>query len=94
MAMTQNPTYEGIYRERCASGANDFPAEMIDAGANAYPEVAADYNYYQEGLNSGFDYLLYGYWHQSYGRAATEATLQRTYPRPFLVDAEAGVEPC
>jgi ubiquinone/menaquinone biosynthesis C-methylase UbiE len=58
--------------------------------ASAYPEEAADYDYYQEALKSGFDYLVYGYWHQSYARLATEATLQRTYMRPFLVDAGGG----
>ena len=92
MAMTQDTDFvsDRMHPEDSASGANDLPPKMMDSIAKAYPEAAADYNYYQEGLNSGFDYLLYGYWHQSYGRAATDATLQRTYPRPFLVDAGGG----
>ena len=39
----------------------------------AYPSEAADYDYYEEGLKNGFDYLLYGYWHQSYAKAVNEA---------------------
>src|SRR5271169_5767590 len=63
---------------------------MIDDIAKAYPEAAADYDYYKEGLKAGFDYLVYGYWHQSYAKAVTEATLQQTYPHPVLVDAGGG----
>ncbi len=32
------------------------------------PSEAAEYDYLEEALKSGLDYLLYGYWHQSYAK--------------------------
>ncbi len=50
-----------------------------------------EYNqdYYEEHKEAGLDYLQYGYWHSSYAKMVTEATLQNTYSEPFVVDAGA-----
>jgi SAM-dependent methyltransferase len=62
-------------------------------GSNLMPQdalTALDYTgsqYYDEHKAVGLDYLGHGYWHQSYARMVTEATLQDTYDRPFFFDA-------
>ena len=45
-----------------------------------------DEKYYQEHLAAGLDYLGHGFWHDSYAAMVSEATLQATYPDPFVVD--------
>ena len=46
-----------------------------------------DDQYYREHADAGLDYLKYDHWQKSYAAMVTEATLQSTYPNPFVVDA-------
>ena len=46
-----------------------------------------DEQYYKEHADVGLNYLKYDYWQKSYSAMVTEATLQSTYPDPFVVDA-------
>jgi SAM-dependent methyltransferase len=43
-------------------------------------------DYYKEHKDAGLDYLVYGFWHESYAWMVTEITLQSDYARPVLVD--------
>ena len=51
--------------------------------------TAVTYNeqYYKEHKDAGLDYLVHGFWHQSYAAMVSEATLQSTYADPFIIDA-------
>ena len=53
------------------------------------PLTALNYDeqYYREHADAGLDYLVHGYWHQSYAAMVTESTLQSTYADPFIIDA-------
>jgi ubiquinone/menaquinone biosynthesis C-methylase UbiE len=42
--------------------------------------------YYTEHKDAGLDYLVYGFWHESYASMVTEITLQTDYASPVLVD--------
>ncbi len=46
-----------------------------------------DDQYYREHADAGLDFLKYDHWQKSYAAMVTEATLQSTYPKPFVVDA-------
>lgn len=53
-----------------------------------HPEsLSYNEDYYKEHADAGLDYLGHGYWQTSYGAMVTEATLQKTYDAPFVIDA-------
>lgn len=68
-----------------------FGADRSEAGdvAVSSPLTATSFNerYYREHADAGLDYLNHGYWHESYASMVSEATLQSSYPKPFIVDA-------
>lgn len=53
------------------------------------PLKSLEYNqeYYKEHAEAGLDYLGHGYWQESYGLMVSEATQQKSYDRPIVVDA-------
>lgn len=61
---------------------NDPSLKIHGLSATEYDE-----QYYREHVSGGLDYLGHGYWQESYAQMVTEATLQNTYDRPFVVDA-------
>lgn len=60
------------------------PAQKTAIGLTAQ---SYDKQYYKEHADDGLDYLKYAHWQKSYGAMVSEATLQSTYPDPFVVDA-------
>jgi len=46
-----------------------------------------DEEYYREHVENGIDYLSHGFWQVSYSLMVSEATLQSSYDRPFVIDA-------
>lgn len=56
-----------------------------------YQLHTTEYNqdYYEEHKEAGLDYLEYGYWHSSYAKMVTDATMQRDYNGASIVDAGA-----
>jgi len=72
---------EEIHRAAC-------PARN-SAGETANTLTARSYDeqYYKEHADAGLNYLKYDYWQKSYAAMVTEATLQSSYPDPFVVDA-------
>ena len=55
--------------------------------AKTLTAVSFDEQYYREHAEAGLDYLIHGYWHQSYAAMVSESTLQSTYSSPFIIDA-------
>jgi len=45
-----------------------------------------DQAYYEQHKAAGLDYLWHDFWQKSYARMVSEATLQATYVKPFVVD--------
>lgn len=43
--------------------------------------------YYREHVKAGVDYLAYGDWHRNYASTIIDATLQRSYDNPAILDA-------
>jgi len=59
----------------------------MGAAASKLTSLKYDKAYYDEHVEGGLDYLGHGYWQTSYGLMVSEATLQRSYEAPFVIDA-------
>lgn len=57
------------------------------AASRALTATTYDEQYYREHAEAGLDYLVHGFWHESYAAMVAEATLQAGYAKPFVVDA-------
>jgi len=66
---------------------NEPQAVQPTPGASPLTATRYDEQYYREHADAGLDYLNHGFWHESYAAMVSEATLQASYPRPFVVDA-------
>jgi SAM-dependent methyltransferase len=69
------------------SDRDEPPTGRPAARAGLLTATNYDETYYREHAESGLDYLIHGFWHQSYAAMVSEATLQEGYAKPFVVDA-------
>lgn len=68
-------------------GHRNQPQPVQEAASSPLTATAYDEQYYREHADAGLDYLIHGFWHESYAAMVVEATLQASYPGPFIVDA-------
>ena len=69
-------------------GANrNGPTSAQGAATSPLTATAYDEQYYREHADAGLDYLVHGFWHESYAAMVSEASLQSAYPDPCVVDA-------